>query len=97
MQILKNFCVFELYHTHTIMSHTPPDIHTLRQWEFVYDDNDPQAEYVVGHRQNWGTVSERLYETSNIKYKIPLQDAFLIVTVNDGIYRLPYSSSFYIS
>ena len=72
------------------------EIQILRNWEFA-KDADSECEYVFGNRQIWGEVSDRLFETSNIKYKLPLKDAFLVVTVNDGLYKLPYCSSYRVS
>lgn len=68
-------------------------ITTLKNWEFILD-KDVGYEYVLGHRDEWG-ASNNLYETSYVKWKIPLQDSFLVITENDSLYSLPYYQSYW--
>lgn len=69
------------------------DVVTINNWEFIFD-KDAGREYILGHRDEWGD-SGRLFETSYIMYKIPLQDSFLVITENQSLYRLPYFQSYW--
>ena len=48
-------------------------------------------EYVSGYRHN----SNNIYETSNIREKIIMNDGLLVITKNDSFYKLPFLYSYY--
>jgi hypothetical protein len=60
----------------------------IYEWS-IHTDTD-NSEYIRGYRNN----SYNMFETSNIKYKIPMSTFLLIVTENDSIYHLPYYSCY---
>ena len=47
-------------------------------------------EYITGYKK----YSDKFWETSNIKNKIPMSNYLLVVTENESLYRLPYYSSY---
>ena len=59
----------------------------LYDWNIITEGN---FEYVEGYRE----FSERLFETSYIKYKIPMKEYLLVVTSNESLYKLYYVDSY---
>ena len=48
-------------------------------------------EYIRGFKKY---SYDRIFETSNIKTKIPMSNYLLVITENETLYRLPYYSSY---
>ena len=48
-------------------------------------------EYIKGFKKY---SYDRIFETSNIKTKIPMSNYLLVITENESLYRLPYYSSY---
>lgn len=48
-------------------------------------------EYIRGFKKY---SYDRIFQTSNIKTKIPMSNYLLVITENETLYRLPYYSSY---
>jgi len=67
------------------------DYSIISLYDWIIHIDSYGDEYIRGFKRY---SYDRIFETSNIKTRIPMSNYLLVITENESLYRLPYYSSY---
>ncbi len=86
-----NMSLDEIIKKEHYYNNLPNTISFTNIYDWIIHKDIDGLEYVTGYRNN----SNNIYETSNIREKIIMNDGLLVITKNDSFYKLPFLYSYY--